>query len=191
MTYREMDATGTQTNAGIQSLAIIRKLTGSQGARSSYYDVPVTTGKPSSAQVAPRWPRSAPQPTSSTDHELTISRREHVGRLLRECVKASSDLLNSQDPQGATLSGVKLLNLLQELWSVREAREQNWREIINLLQILLTHEEFETLSSHKRAALHNLLGSGVLVRTVGLPDLNHVVSSLRGAGFDLWLGIGG
>jgi hypothetical protein len=87
------------------------------------------------------------------------------------------------------LAGVSMLQLLQSMWTVRDAREENWREIINLLQILLTGEDFETLSSDKRNVLQTLFGTGVLIRTVGQDDLKNVVSLLAGSGFDIWRGI--
>ncbi len=188
MTYTETAPTGTETGNEIQRVEILRKLTSSQGARSSYYDVPATTGKAIGWETSQRQ-EQAFRPSPKRELAASIAKREHIGRLLRECLKSSADLMQAKDPRDATLAGVKMLNLLQDMWSAREAREENWREIINLLQILLTGEEFESLSRDKRTILHTLFETGVLTRTVSQHDLNHAVSLLNGAGFDLWRGV--
>ncbi len=190
MTYDIAAPTGAETRVEIQALHVIRKLTASQGARSSLYDVQVSTGKPIEWRTT-RSPDRALRQSAPLEPQANIAAHEHIGRLLRECLRSSGDLLNSQDPQDSTLAGVRLSHLLQELWTVREAREENWRELINLLQILLTGEEFETLPADKRAALHDLFETGTLSRAVGQREFNQAVSLLRCAGFDLWRGIGG
>jgi hypothetical protein len=189
MTYTETTPTGAVTGNEVQRLEILRKLTSSQGARSSYYDVPVTTGRVISGETG-RWQKQTFQRSPKREPDADLARREHIGRLLRECLKSSTDLLQAGDPQDAALAGVRILNLLQDMWAAREAREENWREIINLLQILLTGEEFESLSRDKRTILHTLFETGVLTRTVSQHDLSHIVRLLHDAGFDLWRGVG-
>jgi len=187
MTYTEIMPTGVAIGNEVQRVDILRKLTSSQGARSSYYDVPATTGRAIGWEISVQ--KQAIQPSQKSELLAGIAKREHIGRLLRVCLSSSADLLHAKDPQDATLAGVRMLSLLEEMWAIREAREESWQELINLLQILLTGEEFESLSCDKRHALHTLFET-VITRTVSQHDLNRAVSLLNGAGFDLWRGLG-
>ncbi len=177
----------TPSKASAREPIIIRKLTEGQGARSPLYEVREATGK------LLRWQRveSASRVSRGTAKlaKREVAEREHMGRLHRECQIKAKLLLESQDPVESALIGASLLNILQDLWLLREGREDDWTEILNLLQITLTHQEFEILSLNQRIALDRIFHECLLVRNVGRSDVERTLQVLSDSGFDVWRGI--
>ena len=85
--------------------------------------------------------------------------------------------------------GFELRNVLSNLWDLRGEREDDWGDLLNLLQIALTQEEFERFSPKQCRAISVLvrdhLGSGVADRE----DVEHAIAILETVGFDPWKGI--
>jgi len=117
---------------------------------------------------------------------VNVATREHVSRLLRQCQQISRDLLHSEDPIESALLGGQLTNSLHELWEYRTARESDWIEILNVLQIAVPSAEFEFLPREKRLALVKIFGESLLIRTVGPTEVDRSLKILTEAGFDIW-----
>lgn len=171
--------------------SIYRKLTASQGARSGAYEI-----SHERTQKPVQWKRffRPPQKTASESPRVRTSvshlaEQEHVGRLLRDCLSKAEALLEAEDLVDSTLLGANLCNLLQELWQYRACREEDWIETLNMLQIVLSKQEFETFPKEKRLALVRIFQEGLLERTVGRHELERTLRLLTNAGFDIWRGI--
>jgi hypothetical protein len=188
-TKPETDSSQPVTTGDPQT--IYRKLTASQGARSGVYEI-----SHERTQKLVQWKRffRSPQKTASESPRIraSVSRlaeREHVGRLLRDCLCKAEALLETEDLVDSALLGTNLSNLLQELWKYRACREEDWMEILNMLQIVLSKQEFETFPKEKRLALVRIFQEGLLERTVGRHELERTLRLLTIAGFDIWRGI--
>ena len=165
----------------------IRKLTESQGARSELYDVDQVTGKVTRQRAG-----STTRPRSKTMHadsSAALAIEEHVQRHLRACREKADALIDADNPIDLALRASNLRTLLQELWQYRSTQSADWTEMLNLLQLVLSKEEFEELSVEKRRALSRIFAEGWLSRTVGRGDMERFISLLSSAGFDVWMGL--
>ena len=160
---------------------VVRKLTESQGSRSTTYEVAANT-----ARVRARRPQGQPPAADKPD----IASYEHVRSLLRRAEENAQALLETDDPRDAALLGLNLHTTLRELWLHRKVREVEWAEAVNLLQIVLAGEEFETLPTARRRIIAKIFEEGLLVRTVTRSDVGRVFQLLSQSGFDPWRAIG-
>lgn len=171
------------------SEVLIRKVTDSQDARSELYEVREATSK----VISPRRAKRAGSRFVGARIEPVQADRaatEHVGRLVRECREKSEALFEAlPDPIQSALMGSSLVSLLQELWSYRTVREPDWVELLNVLQLILANQEFESLSREKRQALVGAFRDGLAFPTVGPSEVARTLEGLSGAGFDIWRGL--
>lgn len=169
-----------------------RKLTASQGARSGVYAISHdSTQKPILRERRPSRPQQQPTGEAARTPSPASCRaeREHVGRLLRDCLSKAEALLETEDNIDSALLGANLTGIMQELWTYRACREEDWIETLNLLQIVLSKQEFETFPKEKRLALVTIFQEGLLERTVSRRELERTMGLLKHAGFDIWRGI--
>lgn len=93
-------------------------------------------------------------------------------------------LAEERDPIALANATFSLLDSLHNLWELRNLREDDWGDLINLLQGALALEQYETFSRNQCRAIRTIvvehLGSGLTEAS----DLDEVVSLLRSAGFD-------
>ncbi|MEX0830178.1 MAG: hypothetical protein WD032_08020 [Nitrospirales bacterium] len=178
------------TNTG-NTQATYRKVTASQGARSGVYEI----SHERTQNLIPRkrnlrYPQKAASEFPRTPSSVScLAEREHVGRLLRDCLSKADALLEAEDPVASALLGTSLSNIMKELWAYRACREEDWIETLNMLQIVLANQVFETFSKEKRIALVRIFQEGLLERTVGRRELERTMRLLTNAGFDIWRGI--
>lgn len=88
-------------------------------------------------------------------------------------------------------SGFSLRAALQELWKLRNEREDDWGDLINLLQGALAQEEFERFTVEQCQALRNIIVDHLTPAGTDVDDIESTVLLLRKAGFDPWKGISG
>jgi len=187
MSYVTQEGTGAQQFSTPISPVVIRKLTESQGARSSAYGIPY---QPTLGPLRrPFEERPASPRTSSVKKKGKIAVREHIGRLIRQCKNVSEQLYQEDDEKERAILGAELDSILEQLWEHRKAREDDWAAILNILQVVLKGEDFESLSVEKREALTNVSSGLLSFRTVGKQELEQTVEILSSAGFDVWRGL--
>jgi len=188
MTYTTSDATGGGSESKpARETSAIRKLTESQGARSGTYEVSDETGNIRSRSVViPR--RGRPPETELRDHS-EIAQHEHVRQLLREAQESAAEVWLAEDLRDTALAGSRLSMALRALWDHRSIREAEWREAVNLLQIVVTGLEFERLTTEQRRAIARIFDEQILVRTVGRSEVERILRLLGDAGFDVWRGL--
>lgn len=191
MRTRESTPTGGEPESiQSQNWQNIRKLTGNQGARSSRYGVSnEPTGKPVQELRIEKPAKISRRTTPPETIKSNVAEREHLGRVLRDCREKAETLLDSTDPVDFALIGSSIQSHLQDLWNYRDMRGDDWTEILNVLQIMLTGQEFEILSREKRLAIFKILDECLLARTVSRTDVEHSLQILTDAGFDIWRGL--
>ena len=189
MSYFTQGTGSTEEKTAYATQSPLRKLTQSQGARSPIYEtVQDRTEEVMSWVQVKRKQTGAAAPSRETVGYY-IAEREHVGRLLRECKAKAEALCESTDPIESGLLGVTLSDLLNDLWEHRSFREDDWVEILNVLQIVLPRAEFEVLPQEKRLGLVKVFNEVLLPRTVGRREVEHALQILTSAGFDIWCGL--
>src|SRR4029077_18996219 len=87
------------------------------------------------------------------------------------------------------LAGSMLCEMLEEIWQHRLAREDDWIDVVNALQIVLRDEIFETMQESKKDALVTLFTHTLVARTISRAEAARAAQLLTNAGFNLWRGV--
>lgn len=164
-----------------------RALTESPGDPTTWYR-PLAEGTSGGNRLSPaidNW-RPAYKQKKGSAH---IASREHIARLLRSCGKLAHSLKLSEDRTDTAMAGATLCDMLDDMWQHRHAREDDWIELLNALQIVLRGEIFETMSVSKKDALVTLFTDTLVARTISRADVERGAQLLLDAGFDLWRGL--
>lgn len=114
--------------------------------------------------------------------------RRAVGRAI-VCTDRMTEAARIGDAMELSNAGFDLLNVLDELWTLRANREPNWRDLLNLLQGALSREHFEAYTTEKCVAINDVVSSHLKAWTVENDDIRSSISILRQAGLDPWKGI--
>lgn len=166
-----------------------RKLTESQGARSAFYQV-LHRGTSDEIHLEQGLGHARLSPVRYRKKIVeTIAKREHVGRLLRNCQSITESIRRSDDRTELAMLGARLCDTLDQMWQHRLAREDDWIEVLNVLQIVLRGESFENMSESKKNALAEVFTKGLLTRTISRLEAQRAAQLLTDAGFDLWRGL--
>ena len=78
----------------------------------------------------------------------------------------------------------KLRDTLQDLWALRDEREDDWGDILNHLQIVLEMDEYEGLTAIQCKAVRDIIADHLSVNTAGIDDVENTVRRLLRSGFD-------
>ena len=163
----------------------IRQNTNVQEARCEYYDL---THDRSGVLRKSRL-RERAMPTQRSEAARTAADRYAVRKYVDDARQESlrMELAARQgDVMALACAGIALMGCLQELWAMRNVREEEWRSVANFLQAALTKEEFERFSVEQCKIVHtiivNYLGGGLL----GDQDVLKARMMLRKAGLDPW-----
>jgi len=166
-----------------------RALTESQGDSSTWYR-PLAERTSGDIRISPgidSWrPAYNRKQQKGSAH---IASREHIARLLRQCGKLARSLKLSEDRTDTAMAGAMLCDMLDDIWRHRHAREDDWIELLNALQIVLRDEIFETMSVSKKDALVILFTNTLVARTISRAEVARGAQLLSDAGFDLWRGL--
>jgi hypothetical protein len=171
-----------------------RRLVESQGSRSQLYELKHrgTTDEATNSQLNKPFLNIRPtlrQKTHKNAARHTIAEREHVSRLLRSGQATVALLKHAEDRTEAASYGARLCEILEQLWEFRLSREDDWIEILNLLQIVLREENFQEMQISKKNALTVLFRDALVSRSIGPFELRKAVRILKDGGFNLWRGI--
>jgi len=88
-------------------------------------------------------------------------------------------------------SGFHLTDTLNDLWKCRDVREDDWGDLLNVLQTALAEEVFEKFSENQCSAIYKVITDHLSMGSVDADDLAVAVRILREAGFDPWKTISG
>jgi len=163
----------------------IMQNTNVQDARCEYYDL---THERSGVLRKPRV-RERAVPTERRQVARNLAGRYAIRKYVDDARQESlrMELAARQgDVMALACAGIALMGCLQELWAMRNVREEEWRSVVNFLQAALTKEEFERLSTEQCKTVHaiivNYLGGGLLRDE----DVLKARMMLRKAGLDPW-----
>ncbi len=84
-----------------------------------------------------------------------------------------------------------LMGVLDDMWRMRDAREDDWRGSLNFLQGVLKEVEFENLRPEHCSAIKTIVTDFLGPATVDKEDVRTCLRLLRGAGLDPWRPISG
>jgi hypothetical protein len=78
---------------------------------------------------------------------------------------------------------------LEELWAYRHNREDEWGDFLNILQMLLGGEDFETMPRKRKTALERIFQEIFTTRVMARSDVERGLIVLTQSGFDPWRGL--
>lgn len=163
------------------------KHTESQGARSPYYQLPygkTETGVESTGLIKV----VKPSPKRGFQ-QIAIS--EEVNRLLRKASDTVTNLVMAEDPIEQTNLAFEFKHCLEDLWENRNLREDNWGDLLNILQAVLAQVEFEQLSNSQKSSIKQVVSEYLCKAEVTNTDFEETLEVLSDAGFNPWCGISG
>jgi hypothetical protein len=156
-----------------------------QDARCFGYDVARTKSNAASVQTSTferRRERTVPV-------SLGPARRDAIARALLRAKKEAEMMrlaATSDDPVELSNAGFKLLEQLDVMWEFREEREDDWGDLLNLLQGVLCQEEFERFTSQQCVGIETVVRDYLGGGAVGTDEIERSLSALAKAGFNPW-----
>ena len=121
--------------------------------------------------------------------QIAIS--EEINRLLRKVSKLVADIAETNDLIGQTNLTFEFKYCLEDLWKNRDSRDENWGDLLNILQAVLNQVEFERLSQIQKQSIKKVVTEYFCKSDVTDSDMEMALEVLSKAGFDPWLGISG
>lgn len=171
----------------IQGDRALTKYTEDQGSRSSCYDLCYAkTG----AKLESAHPKRA-QALSGKERFQQIAILENVNRLLRKASEKVINLATIENPMEQTNLAFSFKDCLEELWDNRNLREDNWGDLLNILQAVLAQVEFELFSGSQKSGIKKVVTEYLCKAEVADSDMEDALGILSEAGFDPWRGISG
>ncbi len=116
---------------------------------------------------------------------------EEVNRLLRKASEKVTKLVEAEDLVEQANIAFAFKDCLEELWKNRDNREDNWGDLLNILQIVLAQVEFEQLTVAQKLGIKKITTDYLCTPEILDPDIDDALESLSAAGFDPWSGISG
>lgn len=160
-----------------------------QEARSENYDIRYSKSGAPIKEAA----RRNDSPGAGTRPSKNSASARYNIRQNAEKARAATSRLESaareQDFMEATSAGGVLTDALGQLWQLRNYREPEFAEIINMLQLALAKVNFESLVPEQISALVTLLDDCVLAGATDESEVRQARYLLRDGGFDPWRGL--
>jgi len=144
-------------------------------------------------QQATRERRADRRIPNSADHATAqLAARDAIRRGVMKAIEASKDMVEavlSGDQMALSNAGFVLSEKLEHLWGLREHREPNWGDLVNLIQSSLVRERFELFGVVRCKLIGEILGYHLRPSPVEDDDLRSSVRILRRAELDPWVGL--
>lgn len=165
------------------------KVTRSSGYHSTGYDLPfLKTGSYKIPIESPYFPNAEGK---SWNTEEKIRKKEAIGRIQRKAVELSQKLEKSRDALDQANLSFELKRALKDLWQLRNEREHNWGDLINILQAVFASIDFELLDDKQKKALRLVIKDYLCNSHVEDADMERSIITLSENGLDPWVGISG
>lgn len=130
-------------------------------------------------------PKHSP-PRQQTDKQAAMyALRVHIKRA-GDAARRLTEAASEADVIALNSAGSDLEMELQKLWEHRAAREEEWSEILNFLQIALKKEQFETFDTETCKVVEAVVGDFLSGRLVDEEDVGRVKLTLQSVGLDPW-----
>ena len=111
--------------------------------------------------------------------------------MLRKASETAINLVTTEDPMEQTNLACSFKDCLEELWDNRNLREDNWGDILNILQAVLAQVEFEVLSGLQKSGIKKVVTEYLCKAELADSDMEDALAILSQAGFDPWRGLSG
>lgn len=133
-----------------------------------------------------------PKESGEFDDVKLQARRYAIAEYLKEAVQEARTMESAAeagDLMGLSIAGNELKSTLNDLWNVRGDREDDWGDLVNILQIVIAQKEFERFLPKQCKALQNIIEQHLGGGKTDTDDLKNSIRLLRRAGFDPWSAI--
>lgn len=140
---------------------------------------------------------------STCDSERVIARKAEVAKRpnysarfaikenLEKAIMLAETLVEEVgNPIEKSILGKDLLDVLSSLWALRNDRKnEDWGDLINILQIVLKQTDFENYSMKQVTAIRKVIKNTLVIHPLMQADFEIALQNLSDAGFDPWKGI--
>jgi hypothetical protein len=167
--------------------SVLIKRTEDQGERSHCYDLSYSKTGTGVLSITPKGTKKSPILTQT--EQIAVS--EEINRLLRKVSEIVKELVVTEDIIEQTNLVFTFKNYLEDLWKNRKHKEDNWGDLLNILQAVLAQEEFELLSTSQKLSIKNVVIDYLCQPNVDDTDIEKALKILSQGGFDPWVGISG
>jgi len=120
-----------------------------------------------------------------------IAKKEHISRVLRNCREILNDIVETDDLIQASNWAHSLSQEFKSLWQFRDARENEWADLVNLLQIALPSQRYEDIPKESWIVISRIFSECLVDRTIRNDDTHRAIRLLKEAKLDPWCGISG
>jgi hypothetical protein len=191
MSYDPVDI-GTGASGGVKLLPYGEHVSNTSGARDDRLTPyrPTFQGSGSAEVTAPVRQRAAPTRGGASPPGRPASnpaRRDAVRRGVQKALREAEAMLAAAGEGELTRLSNKAFELrdtLQDLWALRDEREDDWGDLLNLLQIALEKDEYEGLTAIQCKAVKDVIADHLSVHTADIDDIDSSARLLRRAGLD-------
>src|SRR6266498_122695 len=190
MSYSLLGETSTGTIAKGYGQRYSKLADGLQEDRLAGFDL---IGDKSGALDSRRYP-IRPRQLRITPTRFNPARRDIIRRNLATAERLAREMESSarvSDLMELSNAGFALTAALDELWDLRDEREDDWGDLLNILQGALAKEEFGKFSIQRCAAIRMIIADHLDAGCVDMDDIERSLRLLREAGLDPWKGISG
>jgi hypothetical protein len=115
------------------------------------------------------------------------ARRDAVRRGVQKAMREAEAMLAAAGEGELTRLSNKAFELrdtLQDLWALRDEREDDWGDLLNLLQIALERDEYAGLTAIQCKAVKDVIADHLSVHTADIDDIDSSARLLQRAGLD-------
>jgi hypothetical protein len=133
--------------------------------------------------------KAAKRAGTSLSDSSTYQARYAIGRYLEQAEREAKrlvELAEASDSPGLALGVEQLTETLRHLWKLRKAREDEWAEVVNVLQGVLNQVVAEQTTAAQATALFSVIRNHLAMGTVADHQPKQVRAILREAGLDPW-----
>jgi hypothetical protein len=170
-----------------RALGLIKDTEG-QGLRSNNYDsYYYRTGEEPVTPVSQK--RSINISNKKKFSQIAIS--DEVNRLLRKASEKVAQLVEAEDLIEQANIAFVFKDCLEDLWRNRDNREDNWGDLLNILQIVLAQVELEQLSVTQKLSIKKVTNDYLCASEILDANMDEALGILSDSGFDPWSGISG
>ncbi|MBN2395995.1 MAG: hypothetical protein JXC36_05990 [Candidatus Atribacteria bacterium] len=165
------------------------KVPRSSGYHSKGYDLPfIKTG---SYEIHPETTHFPKVEEKYRDSAERIRKKEAIGRLQRKAVELSRQLEKTYDIFDTANISLEIKSILKDMWQLRNEREHNWGDLINILQAVFAKTDVELLNNQQKKSLRKVINDYLCNSHVDDADLERSIITLSENGLDPWVGISG
>jgi hypothetical protein len=148
----------------------------------------------SSKDMEPTVRPIVPDEARSRDSSTKLAQKDALRRALAKAKDTAGSMVTyakTSELIELSVAGFRLLETLADLWKLREVREDDWGDLLNILQGALLNEDFEKFDAARCDAILTIVADHLASGIVGIDDIEQSIKLLRNARLDPWKAISG